>query len=81
MSQETVRFNVTKERDAEIRRNLMLIYDALKRKGYNPVDQLVGYIFSEDPTYITAHNNARNIVRKIDRYDILEAIVRSYFQL
>jgi uncharacterized protein (UPF0297 family) len=54
---------------------------ALKEKGYNPINQLVGYILSEDPTYITTHNNARALIRKVDRDDLLQALVRSYLDL
>ena len=54
------------------------VYDALKEKGYNPINQIVGYILSEDPTYITTHNNARNLIRKIDRDTLLQSLVKYY---
>ena len=54
------------------------MYGALKEKGYNPINQIVGYILSEDPTYITTHNNARSLVRKVDRDELLRAMVRTY---
>ena len=54
------------------------VYNALTEKGYNPINQLIGYILSEDPTYITTHNNARSLVRKIDRDELLEVLLRSY---
>ena len=57
------------------------VYFALTEKGYNPVNQIVGYILSEDPTYITTYNNARNIISKIDRDDLLEALVKSYLNV
>ena len=57
---------------------LVLVYDALKEKGYNPISQIVGYILSEDPTYITTHNNARSLIRRIDRDELLKAMVRTY---
>ena len=57
---------------------LVLVYDALKEKGYNPISQIVGYILSEDPTYITTHNNARSLIRRIDRDELLQILVRSY---
>ena len=57
---------------------LVLVYDALKEKGYNPISQIVGYILSEDPTYITTHNNARALIRRIDRDELLKAMVRTY---
>ena len=56
----------------------MLVYDALTKKGYNPVNQIVGYILSEDPTYITTYNNARTLIRHIDRDELLQALVKSY---
>ena len=57
---------------------LVQVYDALQEKGYNPINQIVGYILSEDPTYITTHNNARSIIRRIDRDDLLHALVKHY---
>ena len=61
-----------------MRKTLTIVYDALKQKGYNPINQIVGYILSEDPTYITTHNNARSLIRKIDRDELLQAMVKSY---
>ena len=66
------------DRDATIREILFAVYEALEEKGYNPISQIVGYILSEDPTYITTHNNARSLIRKIDRDELLQALVRSY---
>lgn len=63
-----------------MRQILIQIYDALREKGYNPINQIVGYILSEDPTYITVYNNARSLVRKIDRDMLLHAIVKSYLE-
>ena len=60
-------FSIGDQTEQEIRNILTLVYDALKEKGYNPINQIVGYILSEDPTYITTHNSARNLIRKIDR--------------
>ena len=57
---------------------LTAVYDALKEKGYNPINQIVGYILSEDPTYITTHNNARSLIRKIDRDELLAEMVKYY---
>ncbi len=59
---------------------LKSVYAALVEKGYNPINQIVGYILSEDPTYITTHNNARSLIRKIDRDELLQELVRSYLQ-
>ena len=66
------------EREKEMKEVLMAVYDALKQKGYNPINQLVGYILSEDPTYITTFNNARGLIRHIDRDELLQVIVKSY---
>lgn len=63
---------------ADIKENLSFIYDALAKKGYNPVNQLIGYILSEDPTYITTYNKARIVIRKIDRDDLLRELIESY---
>lgn len=71
-------FSVSDDKEAELKRKLTIIYDALKEKGYNPINQIVGYILSEDPTYITTYNNARSLVRHIDRDDLLQALVKSY---
>ena len=78
MTDKTMTFNVNEDPEKELRENLTKIYNALTQKGYNPINQIVGYILSEDPTYITTYNNARNIISKIDRDDLLEALVKSY---
>ena len=78
MSGETAIFSIHDKKDYEIHEIVQQVYDALKEKGYNPVNQLVGYILSEDPTYITTHNNARSLIRRIDRDELLKAMVRSY---
>ena len=57
---------------------LSIVYDALDEKGYNPIDQIVGFLLSGDPSYITSYNNARNLIRKIDRDDLAEELVRYY---
>ena len=57
---------------------LTTVYDALKEKGYNPLNQIVGYILSEDPTYITTHNNARSLIRRVDRDTLLQTLVKYY---
>ena len=79
-SDETMRFSVNEDKEKALKNNLTIIYDALKEKGYNPVNQIVGYILSEDPTYITTYQNARNIIRHIDRDELLQILVRSYIQ-
>ena len=80
MDEFTRKFSIVKEKDAEIHRILAIVYQALEEKGYNPVNQIVGYILSEDPTYITNHNNARTLIRKIDRDELLQTLLRSYLQ-
>ena len=71
-------FNVQTEPETGVKVVLETVYDALNEKGYNPVNQIVGYLLSEDPTYITTHANARSIIRKIDRDDLLSELVKSY---
>lgn len=71
-------FSLGDQTEQEIRRILTSVYDSLKEKGYNPINQIVGYILSEDPTYITTHNNARNLIRKIDRDTLLQSLVKYY---
>jgi uncharacterized protein (UPF0297 family) len=61
-----------------MKETLTKVYDALREKGYNPINQIVGYILSEDPTYITTHNNARSLIRRIDRDELLAEMVKSY---
>ena len=77
-SNNTITFSMEEVREAHMKRILLKVYDALKEKGYNPISQIVGYILSEDPTYITTHNNARSLIRRIDRDELLKAMVRSY---
>lgn len=77
----TITFSVKDDRDKIIRNVLQAVYDSLKEKGYNPINQIVGYILTEDPTYITNHNNARSLIVKVDRDDILNALVRNYLNL
>ena len=79
--QNTITFSLGDEREMEVRRIVLEVYNALKEKGYNPVNQLVGYILSEDPTYITTHNNARNLIRKVDRDTLLQMLVKYYITM
>ena len=74
----TAVFSIRDDKDQEIKQVMQLVYGALEEKGYNPVNQLVGYILSEDPTYITTYKNARSLIRRIDRDDLLQALVRDY---
>ena len=78
MNKPTIEFHNLSDKNSEMKAVLTLVYDALREKGYNPINQIVGYILSEDPTYITTHNNARNIVCKIDRDELLRAMVKEY---
>ena len=71
-------FKVEPEKESAARKVLSIVYDALTTKGYDPVNQIVGYILSEDPTYITNHNNARTLIRKIDRDELLQVLVKKY---
>ena len=78
MDDFTRKFNISEEKDMQIHEILSAVYQALEEKGYNPINQIVGYILSEDPTYITNHNNARALIRKIDRDELLQTLVKYY---
>lgn len=78
MQDETVTFSLDNDQEDDMKKILLLVYDALKEKGYNPVNQIVGYVLSEDPTYITTYNNARSLIRKIDRDYLLQVMVKNY---
>ena len=81
MGDATAIFSIHDKKDYEIHEIVQQVYDALKEKGYNPVNQLVGYILSEDPTYITNHNGARTLICKLDRDEMLQALVKNYLDL
>ena len=74
----TRKFSLNYDKDDEIKFILTTVYNSLKEKGYNPINQIVGYILSEDPTYITNHNNARTLIRKLDRDELLQTMLKSY---
>lgn len=78
MIDKTMPFSLKDERENEMKEILTTVYGSLKEKGYNPINQLVGYILSEDPTYITTYNNARSLIRHIDRDELLQAMVKTY---
>ena len=78
MGDATAIFSIHDQKDIEIHEGVQQVDDALKEKGYNPVNQLVGYILSEDPTYITTYKTARSLIRRIDRDDLLQALVRDF---
>ena len=74
----TRKFSLNEDRGEEIKAILTSVYNSLQEKGYNPINQIVGYILSEDPTYITNHNNARTLIRKLDRDELLQELVKKY---
>ncbi len=76
----TRKFSVNLNKDEEIKAILSSVYNSLREKGYNPINQIVGYILSEDPTYITNHNNARTLIRQLDRDELLQVLLKSYLQ-
>ena len=78
MADETIQFSIKNENDEEMKKILLEVYKALNEKVYNSVSQIVGYILSEDPTYITTHINARSLVRKLDRDELLQSMVEDY---
>lgn len=78
MLDKTMTFSLGDDKEQEMKQVLTTVYDALREKGYNPINQIVGYLLSEDPTYITTHNNARSLIRRIDRDELLAAMVKSY---
>ncbi|MBQ1848465.1 MAG: IreB family regulatory phosphoprotein [Clostridia bacterium] len=77
---KTITFSLVHEKEKEMKEILTQVYLALKEKGYNPINQIVGYILSEDPTYITNYKNARGLIRKIDRDELLNTLVREYLK-
>ncbi len=78
MDRNTIKFVVPSEKDEEMKNVLNTVYSALSEKGYDPINQIVGYLLSEDPTYITNYNNARSLICKIDRDEMLQELVRHY---
>ena len=81
ISDKTMNFKVEREENAKARDILKEVYQALVEKGYNPINQIVGYILSGDPTYITSHKNARNLIRTLERDELLEKMVKNYIGL
>ncbi|MBE6733433.1 MAG: IreB family regulatory phosphoprotein [Ruminococcaceae bacterium] len=78
MNDKTMTFSIGDQTEQQIRDTLLQVYDALKEKGYNPINQIVGYLLSEDPTYITTHNNARHLIRRIDRDTLMQSLIKYY---
>ncbi len=75
---ETMKINIDFDKEQEVREIISHVYDALTVKGYNPISQIVGYIMSGDPTYITSHNGARSVIVKVERDELLEVLVKHY---
>ena len=73
-------FKVEKEPVLSVKEVLKIVFEALKEKGYNPVNQIVGYIMSGDPTYITSHNNARSLIMKVERDELVEEVLKAFIQ-
>lgn len=73
-------FTFQKEPELQVSDVLEIVYKALKEKGYNPVNQIVGYIMSGDPTYITSHNNARSLIMKVERDELVEEVLKTYIE-
>ena len=80
MNDKTQRFQLPTNLELDTKTILKEVYNALDEKGYQPIDQIVGYILSEDPTYITTHNNARSLIRRIDRDELLSELVINYIK-
>ena len=78
MTDNTIKFTVPSEEQDNMRRILRSVYDALSEKGYNPINQIVGYLLTEDPTYITNYNGARSMICKLDRDELLQELVQCY---
>ena len=80
MDDFTRKFNIATEKDAEIHQILSTVYRALEEKGYNPINQIVGYIMSGDPTYITSHKSARSLIMKVERDELVEELLTEYIR-
>lgn len=78
--EETMLFKAKVDEMDDAKDILVKVYQSLKEKGYNPINQIVGYLLSGDPAYITSHNNARSLIRKLERDDLMEELVKSYLQ-
>ncbi len=78
LNNRTQTFSIAEDRDTEVRRIMTSVYSALSEKGYNPINQIVGYLLSEDPTYITNYKNARSLIRKVDRDELIGCLIKYY---
>ena len=81
MTENTIKFTVPGDDRDNMRRILRSVFDALNEKGYNPINQIVGYLLTEDPTYITNYNNARSMICKLDRDELMQELVRAYLSV
>lgn len=81
MNSGTMKFDFNNDNTNQTREVIFKVYEALKEKGYNPISQIVGYIMSGDPTYITSHNNARSLISRLERDEILEELVKCYLKI
>ena len=81
MTESTIKFTVPSDDKESMRRILRGVFDALNEKGYNPINQIVGYLLTEDPTYITNYNGARSMICKLDRDELLQELVRDYLSI
>lgn len=81
VNEPTISFSIAEDREKEVKKIITTVYEALRQKGYNPINQMVGYILSEDPTYITTYNNARSLIRHIDRDELLQMLLKSYLNV
>ena len=81
MTENTIKFTVPSDDKENMRRILHSVFDALNEKGYNPINQIVGYLLTEDPTYITNYNGARSMICKLDRDELLQELVRDYLSV
>lgn len=77
---DTLKINFELDKENEVREIIEIVYDALRVKGYDPISQIVGYILSDDPTYITSYNGARSLIVKVERDELLEELVKSYIK-
>ena len=78
MTDKTIQFSIREDHEKEMKSTLKSVYNALSEKGYNPTSQIVGYLLSEDPTYITNYNNARSLICRLDRDELLQELLTSY---
>jgi len=78
MTEDTVKFDTQIDKTMKVKKVIEEVYAALKEKGYDPASQIVGYLMSDDPTYITSHNNARGVISRVERDEIMEMLVKEF---